>query len=119
LKKEIRQNKANIVKQNVLRQHFLQHQDDNIWGLHIYRYVDPIFMENVMSVKQDILDIIISFISKRKLASLERAFKNDPKIVDGIKKMHASYKAIDDRIEEYCKKNPEICKKAKERRDAF
>jgi hypothetical protein len=76
-------------------------------------------MENVMSVKQDILDIIISFISKRKLASLERAFKNDPKIVDGIKKMHASYKAIDDRIEEYCKKNPEICKKAKERRDAF
>jgi hypothetical protein len=76
-------------------------------------------MEELMSIKQDILDVIISFISKRKLASLERAFRNDPQIVDGIKKMHASYKAIDDRIEDYCRKNPEICQKAKERRDAF
>lgn len=76
-------------------------------------------MEEMMSIKQDILDVIITFISKRKLASLENAFKNDPKIVDGIKKMHASYKAIDDRLEDYCKKNPEICKKAKERQDKF
>ena len=76
-------------------------------------------MEEPMSVKQDILDIIVSFIAKSKLSSLETAFKNDPKIVDGIKKMHASYKAIDDRLAEYCKNNPEICKKAKERRDSF
>lgn len=77
-------------------------------------------MEEIMaSLKQDLLDMIVSFIAKRKLSSLETAFKNDPKIVDGIKKMHANYKAINDRLDDYCKKNPEICAKTKKQQDRY
>lgn len=76
-------------------------------------------MEEVMSIKDSLLGTIMDFIAQRKVAKLEKAFRNNKEIVDAIQKMNTSYKAINDRLENFCKKNPEICKEAEETRNKF
>lgn len=71
------------------------------------------------SIKQSLLDTIIDFIGRRKVSALEKAFKNNKEIMDAVKKMNDSYKKIDDRLTEYCKKNPDICKEAEETKKRF
>jgi len=71
------------------------------------------------SIKQSLLDTIIDFIGRRKVAALERAFKNNKELMDAVNQMNKSYKKIDDRLSDYCKKNPDICKEAEETRQRF
>jgi hypothetical protein len=71
------------------------------------------------TVKQSLLDMIIDFISRRKIAALERAFKGDQKLMATVKRMNDTYAEIDNHLTEYCKKYPERCKDAEERENKF
>jgi hypothetical protein len=71
------------------------------------------------SIKQSLLDTIINFIGKRKVSALEKAFKNNKEIMAAVKQMNDSYKKIDDRLTDYCKKNPDICKEAEETKQKY
>lgn len=72
-----------------------------------------------MAVKDTILGTILDFIAQRKVAKLEKAFKKNKDLVDAIQKMNDSYKKIDDRLSDYCKKNPDICKQVEADRNRF
>lgn len=76
-------------------------------------------MEEKMAAKDSLLGVIFDFITRRKVKSLETAFRNSPEIVDAVKKMDASYMKINTRLENYCKKNPDICKEFEERKNKF
>lgn len=77
-------------------------------------------MEEIMaSVKQSLLDTIVDFISRRKIAALEKAFKNNKDLMDSVRSMNAAYKKIDDRLTDYCKKNPDICKEVEDRKNKY
>ncbi|WWT39327.1 hypothetical protein [Microcystis phage Mel-JY01] len=66
-----------------------------------------------------ILDIIINLIAKRKVKSLENAFRKNEKFVSAIKDMDAAYLRMQQQIDEYCKQHPEDCEKAEARRKKF
>lgn len=63
-----------------------------------------------MSLSQEILDVIVSFISKRKRSALERAFRKDQKFINAIKRLDTSYVQMKDIVDDYCKRNPDACK---------
>lgn len=72
-----------------------------------------------MSAKQSILDSIINFIVKKKVDKLEKAFASNEKLVGHIKDMFKAYDAIDKNLDSFCKKYPQACKDAEERRNKF
>lgn len=73
-------------------------------------------MEEMMAAKDSILGTILDFIAQRKVAKLEKAFRNNKDLISAIQKMNASYKVIDDRLSNYCKKYPEACEEVEKSR---
>lgn len=69
-----------------------------------------------MSVKDSLLGTIIDFIARRKVKSLENAFRKNEKLVDAIKKLDKTYTEMDRMLDDFCKKYPDGCKDAQERR---
>jgi hypothetical protein len=69
-----------------------------------------------MSTKQSLIDTIIDFITQRKVARLEKAFKNSPTVISAIKNMHTAYEKMERDLDDYCKKYPSACADAKEKR---
>lgn len=65
-----------------------------------------------MSLKQELIDLIVDFITKRKVKTLEKAFMANPKIVSSIKNMHTAYESMEKQISDFCKKYPDACKDA-------
>lgn len=68
-----------------------------------------------MSLSQDLLDTIVSFISKRKKNALERAFRKNEKLLDAVRRLDTSYANMQKIIDDHCKKYPESCKSWEER----
>lgn len=73
-------------------------------------------MEEIMSVKDSLLGTILDFIARRKVKSLENAFKKNEKLVNAIKTMDKTYAQMDKMLDDFCKKYPDGCKDAEERR---
>jgi len=69
-------------------------------------------------MKKTLLDIIVDFIAKRKVNILTSVFTKNKKIVSAIEDLNKSYTAMEKNIEDYCKKYPEACKRAEEKRRA-
>jgi hypothetical protein len=68
------------------------------------------------SIKQSLLDTILDFISRRKVKSLENAFRKNDKLLDAIKTLDKTYVQMDRMLEDFCKKYPDGCKDAEDRR---
>lgn len=69
-------------------------------------------MEEMMSIAQSIMDSIVNFIVKKKVDKLEKAFGSNKKLVGHIQDMFKAYGALEQNLNDYCKKNPEVCKEA-------
>jgi len=69
-----------------------------------------------MSGKQSLIDTIIDFITQRKVARLEKAFRGSPSVVNAIKNMHMAYEKMERDLDDYCKKYPSACEDAKKKR---
>jgi hypothetical protein len=72
-----------------------------------------------MSITKSIMDAVIDFIVKRKVDKLEKAFGSNKKLVGHIRDMYKAYGAIEKNIDDFCKKYPQDCKDAQERRKNF
>lgn len=64
----------------------------------------------IMSLKDEILELIFGYIVKKKVNKLEKVFTKDQTIMKSIRDMHGAYLKINDKLTDYCKKNPEKCK---------
>ena len=65
------------------------------------------------------MDSIVNFIVKKKVDKLETAFKSNKKLVGHIKAMFKAYDALEQNLNDYCRKNPEACKEAEELRRKY
>jgi len=72
-------------------------------------------MEEQMSLPKDLVDIIVTFISKRKKSALERAFRKNAKLLDAIRRLDTSYSNMEKILSDHCQKYPESCKSWEER----
>lgn len=67
-----------------------QHSDGNNHSPHIYRYVDYFFygdtrMNEANDTAKKLGDIVVDYISKNKMGKLEKAFKDNPKLMQDIR----------------------------------
>jgi len=69
-------------------------------------------------LKESLLDTIVDFIAKRKVDALTTAFIKNQKLVGAIKDLNRSYKQMELQIDDYCKRYPEACKRAEEKKKA-
>lgn len=69
-------------------------------------------------LKESMIDTIVNFIAKRKVDALTNAFLKNQKLVNAIKDLNRSYKQMEAQIDDYCKRYPEACKRAEEKKEA-
>lgn len=79
-------------------------------------YVDYIFMEQKMSVVDDLKKTVIDYIVKGRVSRLEKAFETSPDLVGHIKNYWKAHEKFVKGMESWCKKYPDSCKEKKLKR---